>query len=183
MAMDQQSEDRLDEVIDRFGALMRDVGERQARIENRVTTLFQLSLIAFVIVVVSLSFLTILLSRQVPGMTAAITEMNDRFASIADDMVQMERSVESIGRYMETLPLIIGGMDRIHGSVAFMSDDVSGIATDIGTLDTSVGAMAISVADMRQSFELVERSVGQMGADVNRLSQPMRMFNFINPFR
>jgi hypothetical protein len=36
---------------------------------------------------------------------------------------------------------------------------------------------------MRQSFELVERSVGQMGADVNRLSQPMRMFNFINPFR
>jgi hypothetical protein len=29
----------------------------------------------------------------------------------------------------------------------------------------------------------MEQTVGRMGQDVNHMSQPMRMFNWMNPFR
>jgi uncharacterized protein YoxC len=181
--MQPDDDARLDRALERFGALMRQVDERQTRMENRITGLFALSLVAFVIVVVSLSFLTIILSRQVPSMTAAIAEMNTRFADIADDMVAMERSVARMRADVDTLPRVVWHMDGIHGSVAFMSNDVASMAGDLGTLDDTVIGLSASVHDMRQSFEFMQQNVGRMGTDVNHLSQPMRMFNFFNPFR
>jgi archaellum component FlaC len=74
-------------------------------------------------------------------------------------------------------------MDDIHGSVAFMSNDVAAMAVDLGTMDDTVIGLSANIHDMRQSFEFMEQNVGRMGADVNQLSQPMRMFNFFNPFR
>jgi hypothetical protein len=181
--MQTQDEQQLDRALERFTALMRHIDARQTRMENRLTGLFALSLVAFVIVVVSLSFLTIILSQQVPGMTGAITEMNQRFGQIAEDMVAMERSVAAMGRNMDSMPRLVGHMDQVHGSVAFMSNDVAAMAGDLGALDLSVVGMTAQLGDMRQSFEIMEQSVARMGADVNHMSQPMRMFNFMNPFR
>jgi hypothetical protein len=181
--MQPDNDARLGRALERFAALMHHVDERQTRTENRLTSLFALSLVAFVIVVVSLSFLTIILSRQVPSMTAAIAAMNTRFADIADDMVAMERSVADMRANMDTLPLLVGHLDGIHGSVAFMSNDVASMSGDLGTLDDTVIGLSSSIHDMRQSFQVMEQNVGRMGTDVNHLSQPMRLFNFFNPFR
>lgn len=181
--MNAQDEQALDEAIDRFAGLIRRIDARQGRLEARVTLLYQLLFGAVIVLVASLSFLTIILSRQIPDATAAVTGLNEHFARVADNMDAMERSVRVIDEGMRTMPKIIGHVDQIHGGIAFMSHDVTEIAGSIGAIDGSVDAMTLSLADMRQSFQVMEQTVGRMGQDVNHMSQPMRMFNWMNPFR
>lgn len=173
----------LDQAMDRFAGLIRRIDARQSRIEARVALLYQLVFGAVVLLVASLSFLTIMLSRQLPDATAAVTRLNGQFARVADNMDQMERSVSSIEVGMQTFPEVIGHVDSMHGGIAFMSQDVTEVAGSVTIIDSNVDTMSRSLADMRQSFQLMEQTVGSMGQDVNRMSQPMRMFNWMNPLR
>lgn len=181
--MQPNDEQALDQAMTRFAKLIRRIDARQSRIEARVALLYQLLFGAVIVLVASLSFLTIILSRQIPDATAAVTGLNEHFARVADNMDRMEYSVRMIDTGMQTLPEIIRHVDTMHGGVAFMSHDVVAIAGSVTAIDTEVGAMSTSLNDMRQSFRLMEETVGRMGQDVNQLSQPMRMFNWMNPFR
>lgn len=181
--MTPHDEQALDLAMEQFASLIRRIDARQSRIESRVALLYQLLFGAVIVLVASLSFLTIILSHQIPDATAAVTGLNEHFARVADNMDQMERSVRVIDQGMQTLPQIIGHVDDIHGGIAFMSGDVSEIASAITDIDTSVGTMQSSLADMRQSFQIMDQTVLRMGRDVNHMSQPMRMFNWMNPFR
>lgn len=181
--MDPRDDAALDAAMARFGALIRRMDERQTRIANSLARLYQIAFAAFAVLVASVSFLTIILARQVPQITAVITDMNDRFASVAEDMVIIERRMRGIDTAMQTLPRVVGEVDRVHLSVAFMSNDVALMSGSIGSLDDSIGLITASVGDMRQSFEVMQHNVAVMGRDVNHMSQPMRMFNWMNPFR
>jgi hypothetical protein len=176
-------EQALDRAMDRFAGLIRRIDARQSRIEARVTLLYQLLFGAVIVLVASLSFLTIILSRQIPDATAAVTGLNEHFALVADHMDQMERSMRVIEGGMYSLPNVIAHVDTMHGGVAFMSQDVTAIADSVATIDNRVGTMTTSLTDMRQSFQVMEQTIGVMRRDVNHLSQPMRMFNWMNPFR
>jgi hypothetical protein len=177
------SDQQLDQAFARFLAFIGQMNARQTQLEQRVTYLYLLSLVAFVLLVSTLSFLTIILSQQVPDITAAIEDMNGRFAVIADDMVAMDRSIADMQRHMETMPALVSHLDDIHGGVGFMSNDVATMALTVGSMDDTVLGMSASLGDMRLSFEVMEHSVSRMGTDMRHLSQPMRMFNFFNPFR
>jgi hypothetical protein len=181
--MELRDEQALDQAMERFAGLMRRIDARQSRIEARVALLYQLLFGAVIVLVASLSFLTIILSRQIPDATAAVTGLNVHFAQVADNMDQIEQSMRTIDSAMQSLPDVIGHVDTMHGGVAFMSRDVTEIALSIAAIDQSVGMMSTNLSDMRQSFQLMEGAVGRMGQDVNHLSQPMRMFNWMNPFR
>ncbi|MBK1705164.1 hypothetical protein [Halochromatium glycolicum] len=181
--MNANDEQALDQAMERFAGLIKRIDARQSRIEARVALLYQLLFGAVIVLVASLSFLTIILSRQIPDATAAVTGLNEHFAQVADHMDAMERSVRVIDQGVSELPEVIRHVDQMHGGVAFMSQDVTEIAGAIGTIDASMGTMTTSLADMRQSFQVMEQTVQRMGQDVNHLSQPMRMFNWMNPFR
>jgi len=181
--VDSRDEDRLDEAIARFGRLVRAMEQRQSRTESRLAGLYQLTFTALILVVASIAFLTIILSQQVPEVSAAISTMNRQVARVADDMDRMERTLQGIGRDMGSLPVIMAEIDRMHASVGVMSGDVGAMAGSMTGMDTSVAAMRMSLTDMRHSFEVMEFNVGRMGGDVNQMSKPMRMFNWMNPLR
>ncbi|MEA3638522.1 MAG: hypothetical protein VBE63_01095 [Lamprobacter sp.] len=181
--MELRDEQALDQAMVRFSGLMRRIDARQSQLEARVALLYQLLFGAVIVLVASLSFLTIILSRQIPDATAAVTGLNAHFAQVADNMDRIEHSMRVIDTSMQSLPRVISHVDTMHGGVAFMSQDVTQIAQSITTIDDSVGRMSTNLTDMRQSFRLMEDTVGRMGQDVSHLSQPMRMFNWMNPFQ
>ena len=175
--------ERLDQAIDRLDHILRRLESRQSRLERRLASLYQSAFVAFTVLVASISFLVIIFVRQVPTMTAAIDEMNTRFASVADDMVRMDRNVLTMNGHLSSLPEIIRNVDRVHHSVGEMSGDVSNLGDAFADIDQGVAGMNLSVGDMRGSFVIMEHSVGVMGRDVDHMSQPMRLFNQMNPFR
>jgi hypothetical protein len=180
---DLGDEERLDRAIDRLDRILHRLDARQARIKHRLANLYQNAFVAFTVIVASISFLVIILSRQVPGMTAAIDDMNAKFASVADNMVRMDRTVADMRDHVESLPLIIANVDRVHGSVEQMSGEVTAMSGALAAIEPGVTGMTINIGDMRGSFGVMEHTIGDMSQDVNHMSQPMRMFNWMNPFR
>jgi hypothetical protein len=181
--MDPRDEDRLDEAIARFAGLIRAIEQRQSATESRLAGLYQLTFVAFIVVVASISFLTIILSQQMPDITAALMAMNADFVQVADDMDRVERSIRRMAEDVHRLPGIIAEVDRMHTSTGFMANDVDRLSLLFAEMDGSIGTMEVGVTDMRQSFEIMQINVGRMGSDVNHMSQPMRMFNWMSPFR
>lgn len=179
--MQLHDQERLDRAIDQFERIIRRLDGRQSVLEHRITTLYQVASITFAVIIFTLSFLVIILSTQVPGMTAAIENMNLRFGRIADNMVRMERTVLDMENYMSTLSEIIANVDHVHGSVADMTGDVGQMGEALAAIDSDLGRVSATVADMRDSFAVMEHRVREMGRDVNRMSQPMRLFNQFNP--
>lgn len=181
--MNLDDDERLDQAIERFAGILERLHARQDVLEHRLATLYQGVAIAFTVVVASLSFLVIILSQQLPGLTAAIGQMNERFANVAANMARMDRSVAQMQGNMERFPEIVANVDRIHFGVTGLSDDVGAMGATIAAIDLDLGAMAANIGDLRQSFEVMEVNVGLMGRDVNHLSSPARIINQFNPFR
>ncbi len=180
---DLDEQERLDRTIERLDRILRRLDARQSRVERRLVNLYQTAFIAFTVIVVSISFLVIILSRQVPGMTLAIDDMNARFARVADNMVKMDRTVAAMRDHVESLPSIIARVDRVQGSVGAMSPDITALGDALAAIEHGVTAMTLNIGDMRGSFEVMDHTIGRMSADVDHMSQPMRLFNWMNPFR
>ena len=181
--LELDDEERLDQAIDRLGAILRRLEGRQTRIEHRLTTLYQIAFVAFVVIVASISFLVVVLSSQAPGITVAIDQMNTRFASVAENMARMDHTVAAMRGHVDSLPAIIHNVDRIDHQVGAMSGNVAAMGDALVAIDRDIARLTVGVGDMRASFEIMETRIGSMSNDVNHMSQPMRMFNFMNPFR
>jgi hypothetical protein len=57
------------------------------------------------------------------------------------------------------------------------------MSSALSAIEQGVAGITLNLATMRGSFELMEHTVGNMSQDVNHMSQPMRMFNWLNPLR
>lgn len=175
--------EHLDQAIERFARIIERIQIRQSQAEHKLLNLYRMAAIAFALVVASLSFLVIILSQQFPAMTGAITDMNDRFTTVANNMARMDRSVSHMESSMERFPEIVANLDGMNASVTEMALDVRTMRAVMGVMDEQMKTMSLSVADMRQSFELMEANLLRIGHDVSRLSAPAKMFNQFNPFR
>lgn len=178
-----EDSERIDATIERFARIVQRLEHRQAKLERRMTGLYQSAAVAFGIVVVILSFLVLVFWKYVPVMNATIGAMNHRFAFVADDMVRMEQTIRRMDGDLGSFPRIIENIDHIHGSVGGMSENVSALGGSIVSIDRDMALMTTGVGDLRQSFEIMEINVGRIGRDVNHISKPMRFFNQINPLR
>ncbi|MCU0935607.1 MAG: hypothetical protein MUF66_05935 [Gammaproteobacteria bacterium] len=178
-----RDEERLDEAVERLGRTIRALHSRQAHLERRLVGLYRIAFAGFTLVVVTVSSLVIILSRQVPDMTVAMRDMNGRFASVAADMARVERTIESMTGHVAALPEIVASVDGIQGSTAAMRADVTQMAGTLSAIDADLAAVALGVADMRLSFEVMSAGVARMGRDVGHMSGPFRLFNRMNPLR
>ena len=173
----------LDQALASFSRVLNMMNERQSAMEKRFARWRQLSLIAFVVLVSSLSLMVILLSQQLPTVTVTIDTMNRHFTSITDDMGVMRRSMAAMDQYVQSMPSMLQHIDDIHNGVTHISADVDGMSARVATITQSLDRVTSGVVDMRQSFQIMDDSVDRMTHDVKHMSKPMRWFNSINPFR
>ncbi len=178
-----EDEEHLDQVMTRFATLLHRVQKQQARIDERLTLLYQIGFIAFGVLVASVSFLSIILSQQVPGVADAIARINHSFAEVANDMVRIEDAVQALGEPLQSMPQIVKEVDHMQHSVSIMADDVTAMTARMQRIDQHVAHLHLTAQDMTQSFIQMDHQVAAMGYEVNRLSQPMRMFNWMTPWR
>jgi uncharacterized protein YoxC len=172
----------LDQSIDRLARLLQRMEERHNTLEGRFQALYQTAAVALAVIVVSITLLVVVLSFQFPHMTTAMAEMNEKFGRVSNDMAKMDRVVADMNLNMQSLPQIITHVDRMNESLLAVDNSVSQIGQNMLRIDNNIGSMTVSVRDMRGSFQYMEGNVARMGRSTNQMSQPMRMFNFFNPF-
>jgi uncharacterized protein YoxC len=181
--MNPETQDRIDTSIEKLQNVLGLLSQQQAAVEIRLALVSRMALIAFFVVVVSISFLVIILSTQVPQMAVAIDTMNRYFGDISDDMYAMRRSMRMMTENVDSMPGMVTSIDGIHGDVDIMTGDITVMTGHMSAIDNNLGQLTVHVGDMGQSFRIMDRTVLQMTRDVNHMSKPMRMFNQMNPFR
>ena len=179
---ERDDDKRLNESLEKLDRILRRMEKRQAKVEQRVVDLYQTAFIALAVIVISIALLVVILSRQLPSMTSTIVAMNAHFTNVADDMARMDGTIQKMHRGMDSLPVIITHVDRVHGDVGSMIHDIDMVGDSFGYIDHRMVDMSTSVGDMRNSFQHMEYTVDYMGRDINDMSQPMRLFNKMNPF-
>ncbi len=149
-------DERLDQAIERHALIIERLNDRQGRLEQRIANLYQGVAIAFTLVVVSLSFLVIILSQQLPALTLALAQMNERFAGVAANLVQMDRAMGRMGGSLGHFPEIVAHIDHIQFGVTGLSGDVGTTGETLAAMDLDLGVLTTSIGDLRQSFEVME---------------------------
>ncbi len=181
--MGPKDEANLELAVEKLNRVIRVLGEQNFHLEQRLATLYRFFFIAFSLLVISLSFLVIILAKQMPQITHAIAKMNGYFATVSNEMSRVDRSMQVMEENMDSMPSIISNVDRIHGDMAYLSSDIGKMSMTMDNMDDNMGWMTTNLADMRHSFGIMDHTVYGMGRSVNQMSTPMRMFNWMIPFQ
>jgi len=174
---------QLDQALASFSEVLKIMHQQQQQLEQQSARRHHIAMSGFVVLVASLSLLLLVLSRQLPVMTNTVDTMNQYFTSITDDMGFMRRSMAAMDRNVQSMPVMLRHIDHIHTGVSQISADVDSMAAHMQTITLSMDQVTGGVVDMRHSFEIIDDSVDRMTRDVRRMSQPMKLFNQMNPFR
>ena len=127
--------------------------------------------------------LLLTLAYQIQPMIGAVNTMNSHFTHISENMLIMKDSILEMESNISPLPLMVGEMSRMRGSVRELTGSTNSLSLRMDNLDTNMASITQSVTRMTSSFALINQTVGVMGADVNRMSGPMRVFNSMTPFK
>lgn len=179
--MNERECETLSRAVLGLGAAVEAERLRQNETIRRVGALYRVSLIAFAVLLLSMSFMIVVLALSLPNLTGAIVQMNTHFAEITADMEVMRERMHAMRRNMESLPDIVRNMDAMNASTLDMSARVAEMRQAMAQMTVDIDAMSASVADLRHSFDLMNITVANMQGNVQHMSTPMRMFNFLNP--
>lgn len=179
--MNPEQEELLGQALLKLQRVLATQQERQQRTAQRVSLLYKVSLVSFGVLVLSMSFMIILMATQLPLLTGAINQMNTHFAAITADMEVMRRGMYAMQRNVDSLPLIVQNIDTMYSSTTQMRQDVGTMQQHLAQIRQDMHAMSANVTDMRQSFNVMDNSVTLMQHNVRHMSAPMRMFNSFNP--
>jgi len=179
---DKHREAILEESVIKLKNIIEMQQTRQQTVVRRVDMLYKISFIAFTVIVFSMSLLMIVMASQMPELTKSIGNMNTHFASITEDMEVMRHKMHIMQDSVSSLPPIIQGIDTMQSSTGDMSGNVAQMTNHMLRINQNLSQLSHSVTDMQQSFKTVDNTVLDMRGDVQHLSQPIRLFNTMNPF-
>lgn len=177
--MTEYEENKLiDESLQKFTSINRLQTSLATDVSKRVTFLYRTMFIGFFLVVGAFFFMTFVLSTHMSEITGVITNMNNQFTNMNDNMQSMLQSMNKMDKNVDSMVEIVSKIDSMQHNVAFMSADMNVIHQEMGVMKTDMVKLSQQVTDMKYSFRVMDGTVMSMSRDVDHLSSPMRLFNF-----
>ena len=183
MPIAPEDQARIEEIAAGFKHILDQQFAMHLRVARRTTSVVRFGMISLAVVGVSLFLLLLTLAYQIQPMIGAVNTMNGHFTHISRNMGVMKEAILEMESNISPLPLMVGEMSRMRGSVRELTGSTNSLSVRIENLDTNMASITQSVTRMTSSFALINQTVGVMGADVNRISGPMRVFNSMTPFK
>ena len=183
MPIAPEDQARIEEIAAGFKHILDQQFAMHLRVARRTTSVIRFGMISLAVVGVSLFLLLLTLAYQIQPMIGAVNTMNGHFTHISRNMGVMKEAILEMESNIRPLPLMAGEMYRMQGSVGDLTGSTNSLSLRMNNLDTNMASITQGVTRMTASFALINQTVGIMGADVNRMSGPMRVFNSMTPFK
>lgn len=163
----------LQQALDELVALECSVVDDQQQTQ-RAHQRFNVSLKA---VLIALSFLALLnihylhvLTQEFRVMLNDMVAMYEHFGRVAERMNDMTVSVTSMEQDVKMMPVITLQMEAMNTDIGSMRDNMTGMSTDVLSMEQRIGTINNDVLEMSQRFRNVNVNVGNMGYNVNQMS-------------
>ena len=174
---------RIDEIANGFNHLLDQQFAMHLRVARRTTALVRYGMVSLGVIGISMLLLLLTLSWRIKPMITAVGKMNNDFTLIAEDMTVMKTAVLDMHSQVAEMPIMAAEMERMRGNVQDIASSMHLLSQRMGNLDTNMASITQGVTRMAGSFGVMNQTVGVMGSDVNTLSGPMRVFNWMTPFK
>ncbi|WP_019626206.1 hypothetical protein [Thioalkalivibrio sp. ALJT] len=172
----------VETALERFDRIHAMHLQGSAALAQRLNFLYRVTFLGLALLLAALFALVIVVSAQMNNMNRVISAVNNHMGEINQDMNRMLATVSRLDSNMEGMSGVVLHMDKINHSVDTISMDMFEINRHVALLDRDVEQMSTHIGDMQQSFRAVDGNMGLLADDMQRMSQPMRMFNQFNPF-
>jgi outer membrane murein-binding lipoprotein Lpp len=113
------------------------------------------------------------LTQKVRGVIGGMDDMTGHVDRVAARMQAMRAQVARMELDVRLMLVLQAQMAEMAGQVETMTDAVDAMEQTTTRLDARLGRMKLTIGDMAGRFRGLNQSVGAMGIDVNRMSQPI----------
>ena len=183
MPIAPEDQARIEEIATGFQHILDQQFAMHLRVARRTTSLVRFGMLSLAVVGVSMFLLLLTLAYEIQPMISAVNTMNGHFTHISEDMVLMKDAILEMDCNIRPLSLMAGEMNQMQGSVRDLTGSTNSLSVRMANLDNNMASITQSVTRMTSSFAFINQTLGVMGADVNRMSGPMRFFNSATPFK
>lgn len=151
------------------------------RVARRVTGLLRVGVLTAGGLTIILVLMLLGFSSKIREMTRVMESIRLEFSAMASDMQAMGKVVRKMDEDMAGLPSVSTEMSRMRQSVASLDTSVARMSVKAQQIETEMRGISANVGGMTGTFRYLESSVGGIGADMNRVSTPMEIFNPMAP--
>jgi uncharacterized protein YoxC len=152
------------------------------KLGDRLNYSIQAGIIILGIISISLLVLLLTLSAQFNRVSGVVSNMNEHFTSVAEDMHRIRRhlvNMEQRVALLEQIDDMTGIMDRemeaIDADVALMRQTLHDINAHVGTVRDDVGNISVNM-------DIMNTAVQAMSHEMSRVAKPARTMNKMFPF-
>ncbi|MBF0425666.1 MAG: hypothetical protein HQL66_07595 [Magnetococcales bacterium] len=150
-------------------------------VARRVTVLMRATMLYFGLLGVLLSVIIHILTIQMGDLISTVEIINRHFTQMTRDMETMQHEVGAIGAKVHAMPVITSEVVKMQESMQRLGDNVESISGLMNGITRNLGEITGDVNRMSYTFQAMDHQVSGIGAGVNRMSGPMKMFNSIMP--
>lgn len=187
------------EIAEIVGSAMRDFNsamkcreDLSIRIGKRTTQIIRSSMFGMVLLTVAIIVLLHILISEMNHMTVHLEEIGTRMQTVNQNVVLMTTNLQGINLSVEQMKQSIEGLNTSLKIMPIMNTTINKISQDMGSLNQNVGTlssdvtairypldnMSIDLEIMREQVVGVNRTLGIMGRDADRMMTPMKFLPF-----
>jgi len=167
-----------------FNEAMRKREELSIRIGRRTTQIVRVGAVTVGLLSLAVLYLTAALKDDMSKMSEQMTQITGfmQTMSVSVNAVPvMSASVQDMNVLMQDMASSIRAVPAMTTSVQRMNILMQDMASSIGAvpvMSTSVQRMSADMTAMNNQIHFLNRNVGNMGYNVDRMASPMKMFPF-----
>lgn len=175
MALDPQDEERLKEVVIKFERIIEYKHGMFLNVARRTTAVVRFGMIMLLVVAASIALLLYSLTTQLTEMLSSMETMNQHFAVVENDMLQMQKAMHAMDVRVAYLPSIHGYFQNINRQMDAINRSMEVVDARLGKVTGHVDKMKTHVNYMSNNMATMDNAVNVMGVEMNQMSHPMRM--------
>ena len=152
------------------------------RLSTRLNNTVQAGIIILGLIAVSILVLLLVLSSQINRISSVVNEMNTHFTSVSEQMENMNRYIDAMGKRVALL-------ENINVQTDVMKHSMSSIVSDMNSMQNAVFGISGHLNGVRNNVDNISMTMSQMDVDVvnmsrdiHRMGKPSRTLNKIFPF-
>lgn len=182
MNLTEEQHNEICQVVADFRHGMEIRNNLNLRVARRVTQILRAGMLGLGTLTVILVMMLIAFNTRLVAMSAVLETMNQKFSSMSESMGKMQVVIQAMDSNVAYLPVMVIETGKMQPAVRDLHGEIQAISGRVSHLQGNMTAITGNVEQMTQTFRGLDSTVQYMGADINKISGPSRMFNNIMPF-
>lgn len=152
------------------------------RLGTRLNYTVQAGIIILGLIAVSILVLLLVLSSQINRISSVVSEMNTHFTSVSEQMENMNRYIDAMGKRVALLENIDAQTDVMKHSMSSIVSDMNSMQNAVFGISGHVNGVRNNVDNISMNMNHMDVDVVNMSRDIHRMGKPSRTLNSIFPF-